>query len=46
MTAICKTVYNDKLPEIVKKYNSTIHRTTKIKRLLMLMNLLDTGWTC
>ena len=31
MTSISKNVYNDKLDEIVNKYNSTYHRTIKMK---------------
>ena len=32
MTVVTKTVYIDKLDEIVEKYNKTFHRTIKIKR--------------
>ena len=31
MTAVSKNVYNDKLDEMVDKYNKTCHRTIKIK---------------
>ena len=31
MTVVTKTVYIDKLDEIVEKYNKTFHRTIKIK---------------
>ena len=31
MTAISKNVYFDVLDDIVNKYNSTVHRTIKIK---------------
>ena len=31
MTSIPKNVYNDKLDEIVNKYNNTYHRTIKTK---------------
>ena len=31
MTSISKNMYNDKLYEVVKKYNNKYHRTIKIK---------------
>ena len=31
MTSISKNMYNDKLYEVVKKYNNKYHRTFKIK---------------
>ena len=31
MTSISKNVYNDKLDDIVNKYNNTYHRTIKMK---------------
>ena len=33
MTSTSKNVYNDKLGDIVNKYNNTCHRTVKIKPL-------------
>ena len=33
MTTISKNVYSDKLNDIVDKYNNTVHKTIKIKRI-------------
>ena len=33
MTTISKNVYIDKLNDIVDKYNNTVHKTIKIKRI-------------
>ena len=36
MTAVSKNVYFDVLDKIVDKYNNTVHRTIKMKPILML----------
>ena len=40
MTAISKNVYFDVLDDIVDKYNNTVHRTIKMKPILLKLRMI------
>ena len=40
MTTISKNVYFDVLDDIVDKYNNTVHRTIKIKPMIIMLSIM------